>query len=581
MKHPVHESVTGYERGVFDDRYELLSAIGRGRNSVVYKARLIDLPAGSGATAGPRSEIYAIKILTSTPKTAHANLWRLRREALAMLAARHTNIVRLFDYVAREDLCYIAMEYVDRGDLGDLIVENGRPIELPLAINITIQALRGLKAIHSVSIIHRDIKPENLLLTSDFQLRIADFGVALLPVENLRLNDGHKAVGTLDYIAPEVLISGQIDARSDLYSLAVTLYQFITTRLPFEGNSIADQLDLKLTGVIAPLSSHIKIKDDMLERIIAQALAPDPDKRFQTADEFLSVLEAYRHGTLTCDRLTVIKPTPAPVSLGFKEGLNSSKAPTATAPAPVSPTEDTFKDGLTTASAAGGILLDEDHLFEGYTDKERLPSDRELGRVTHRAVPFEGEAEPESPAIVYFLSRVTFSRRAVMGIVAGCIGTLLLIGTYLFMAEEPDLLDSELTVDSGVEQKINSQDIPADLTPAELELRELEALKKSLPAEMIVGERSGLISDLVASGAYSTLISSPSPDGGIILALGIPGTKPTKMDIRRFVERKQIVITGSGQNLILTVDSNDLRSLPFTGTYADTVSGRTGAWTLE
>lgn len=569
MRSPTHDSITGFERGVFDERYELLNAIGRGRNSVVYKARRIDL------SEGPRSEFYAIKILTSTPKTAHSNLWRLRREALAMLAARHSNVVRLFDYVAREDLCYIAMEYVDRGDLGDLIVENGRPIELPLAINITIQALRGLKAIHSVSIIHRDIKPENLLLTSDFQLRIADFGVALLPVENLRLNDGHKAVGTLDYIAPEVLTKGHIDARSDLYSLAVTLYQFISTRLPFEGNSIAEQLELKLSGHIAPLSSHIQLKDELLEGIIAQALAPNPETRFQSADEFLAVLEAYRHGTLTLDKLTIQTSPAVSSGVSFKEGLIGSSA----APQPVNPLikpvcDHGFKDGLTARSSSEGILLDEDHLIETENEKE-------IGRTTHRAVPFEGKADPEFSAIDYLLSKINLSRRVVLGLVASAVGVLLLTGTYLFFVKEPELYDTELSADLGTEQTINAANAPAELTAAELELREQEALKKSLPAEMIVGERSGVVADLVGTGVYSTLITSPSPDGGIVLALGVPGTKPTKMNLKNFVERKQLIITGAGQNLVLTVASNDLRSLPFTGTYVDTVSGRTGAWSLE
>ena len=549
MKHPVHEGMAGRERDVFDDRFELLNAIGRGRNSVVYKARRVDIPSTR------RSEFYAIKVLTSTPKTAHSNLWRLRREALAMLAARSTNVVRLFDYVAKDDLCYIAMEYVDRGDLSDLIVENGRPIELPLAINITIQALRGLKAIHGVSIVHRDIKPENLLLTSDFQLRIADFGVALLPVENLRLNDGHKAVGTLDYIAPEVLTKGHIDSRSDLYSLAVTLYQFISSRLPFEGVSIADQLELKLSGQMAPLSSHIQLKDDLLEGIIAKALAADPEQRFQTADEFLSILESYRHGTLSSDRFAAApgKAAPAP-SISFKEGLTENASPV-------------------------GILIDEDRLLEG--EAGRAPSDDELSKITHRAVPFEGEPAIRTSLLDLILSKVNFSRRFIVVAAASFILFGLFAGTYLFFAEEPELRTTELYGSSDLERLSAAENRAAELTAEEAEQLELDGLKRSLPAEMIVGERSGLITDLVASGAYSTLISSPSPDGGIVLVLGIPGTKPTKMDLKRFVEKKEIVITGAGQNIVLTVDSNDLRSLPFTGTYVDTVSGRSGNWSLD
>ncbi len=265
---------------IFDNTYEIHAAVGRGRNSVVYKARKLH---GRG-----EGDFVALKVLLGNGKDPTANIKRMKREALAMLACRSEFVVRLNDFVTHDDLCYLSMEYCGGGDLRMFLEQLGGPIAPPDAFDYALQVLNGLEVIHNAGVLHRDIKPENLLLTGSGTIKIADFGVALLPVENVSLRDAGAGVGTFDYLAPEALEQGDSDHRSDLYSVGVTLYQLLTGRLPFEADSISRQIQQKLTGGLSVAVPGVDAQ--ALEGLFRRALATKPADRFQTAEEFRAAI---------------------------------------------------------------------------------------------------------------------------------------------------------------------------------------------------------------------------------------------------------------------------------------------------
>ena len=283
---------------IFDNNYEILAAVGRGRNSVVYRAKKL---AGRGA-----GEIVALKVLLSNGKDPSQNIKRMKREALAMLACRSDSIVRLHDFVAHDDLCYISMEYCSGGDLRVFLEEHHGLINPRIAFDYIVQVLAGLEIIHGAGVLHRDLKPENILLAAEGRVKIADFGICSLPVENISLrdSDGSAGVGTFDYLAPESLEHGISDARSDVYSAGVTLFQLLTGRLPFEADSISGQIQQKMSGGIA--LNVPGYDSDGLRELVQRALATDPAKRFQSAREFRLALEAVRDAE---SRKTTIFPS--------------------------------------------------------------------------------------------------------------------------------------------------------------------------------------------------------------------------------------------------------------------------------
>lgn len=285
---PDRTSGDGRKKVIFDGAYQIISTVGHGRSSIVYKARR--LPEANKPIDGANL-IVALKVLTGNSKDPEANVNRMKREALAMLSARHPNVVRLIDFVTTGDLCYLCMEYAERGDLGAELIRRGHPFSAQEAIKITKQIVSGLEAIHRAGIIHRDIKPDNLLLTFDGRIKIADFGIAFLPTERISLEDLHRGVGTFDYLAPECLEATDNSAATDLYSAAITLYQLITGELPFGGESIAQQIENKMSGNRTPLQHHLGQSHPELERFFDLALATDPANRFLTVADFLRSIE--------------------------------------------------------------------------------------------------------------------------------------------------------------------------------------------------------------------------------------------------------------------------------------------------
>lgn len=279
---------------LFDGKYELIRSIGRGRTSVVYEA------CRASATSADSSKLLALKILTGSGKHGASQTDRLQREALALLSCRHPNVIRLHDYVATPELCYLVMEIADRGDLRKELATLQQPFPAETALRLTQHILAGLKAIHEAGIVHGDIKPENLLLTSDGYLKIGDFTAAQLPSDESYSTPRGTGVGTFDYLAPESLDQGVSSTRSDLYAAGVVLYQMLTLKLPFSGASFAEQVKNKLAANWIGDPSELAVEAPKnLDLFMRKALAVSASERFSSAQAFSKAIDKLIEGQWT------------------------------------------------------------------------------------------------------------------------------------------------------------------------------------------------------------------------------------------------------------------------------------------
>lgn len=266
------------KRKIFDGRYEILSIVGRGSRSVVYRARLV---------SEPFTEI-AIKVLTDR-SNIEASSEELKREAMAMVSARHKYVIRLDDYNKTENLCYLSMEYAPEGDLRQFRERSGG-ISSMQAERFLLQTAEALDYIHAAGIIHRDLKPENILVLNEKQARLGDFGTARLPGETSSLEELKNGVGTMDYMAPEVLEGKKCTHQSDVYSLGVTFYEMLSGRHPFENIPLAEQVNARRDEKIISLSSADSKIPEYLSQTIMQAMSFDPGIRFSSAKELVQSL---------------------------------------------------------------------------------------------------------------------------------------------------------------------------------------------------------------------------------------------------------------------------------------------------
>jgi len=269
------------KRKIFDGRYEILSIVGRGADSVVYHARHI---------TGAAQEV-AIKVLINRDGTTTLTD-KLRREALTLVSCRHRYVVRLDDFHSIQDLCYLSMEYAAKGDLSKFIAslpEKKLPAE---QIGVFLkQALEALDFVHATGVIHRDIKPENILVLNEKEIRLADFGLALLPGDEVLLDELRNAVGSFDYLAPEVLDGVRYDTISDLYSLGVCFYEAATGKHPFSYAPIAERREARREPRIVPLQQAAPQLPSHIAAVITTLMRFSPEDRLQSASEALRALE--------------------------------------------------------------------------------------------------------------------------------------------------------------------------------------------------------------------------------------------------------------------------------------------------
>ena len=265
---------------MLDDRYEILELIGSGGMANVYKARCHRL-----------NRLVAIKILKSDLADNADFRRRFHDESQAVAQLSHANIVSVYDVSTNPDREYIVMELIDGITLKQYMERRGR-MDWREALHFITQIMRGLSHAHSRGIIHRDIKPQNIMVLRDGSVKVADFGIACLANQGQTLTQ--EALGSVHYISPEQARGDRIDARSDIYSAGVVLYEMLTGRLPFEGDSAVSVAIQHLSSVpLAPRDIDPSIPEP-LELICMKAMNSDPNKRYASADAMIEDLEKFR-----------------------------------------------------------------------------------------------------------------------------------------------------------------------------------------------------------------------------------------------------------------------------------------------
>ena len=265
---------------MLDNRYELLELIGTGGMANVYKAKCHRL-----------NRLVAIKILKSELAENAEFRRRFRDESLAVAQLSHANIVSIYDVSSSQGIDYIVMELIDGITLKQYMERRGK-MDWREALHFITQIMRGLSHAHSRGIIHRDIKPQNIMVLRDGSVKVADFGIACLADSAQTLTQ--EALGSVHYISPEQARGDRPDARSDIYSSGVVLYEMLTGRLPFEGESAVSVAIQHLSSIpLAPREINPDIPEQ-LELICMKAMAPDLEHRYQSADAMIADLEAFR-----------------------------------------------------------------------------------------------------------------------------------------------------------------------------------------------------------------------------------------------------------------------------------------------
>ena len=264
---------------LLDNRYEILEIIGSGGMSVVYKAMCHKL-----------HRYVAVKILRDE-MAADAELKnRFQAEAHAVAMLSQPNIVSVYD-VSRGETEYIVMELIEGITLKQYMEQKGT-LNWREALHFATQICKALEHAHSRGIIHRDIKPQNIMVLRDGSVKVADFGIACLANQGQTLTQ--EALGSVHYISPEQARGDRIDARSDIYSAGVVLYEMLTGRLPFEGDSAVSVAIQHLSSVpLAPRDIDPSIPEP-LELICMKAMNSDPNKRYASADAMIEDLEKFR-----------------------------------------------------------------------------------------------------------------------------------------------------------------------------------------------------------------------------------------------------------------------------------------------
>jgi eukaryotic-like serine/threonine-protein kinase len=265
---------------LFDGRYRIVRKLGSGGMANVYLAEDEDL--------GRR---VAIKILNDRYANDDLFIERFRREAKSAAALSHPNIVSVYDRGEAEGTYYIAMEVIEGRSLKELIMTRG-PLPIPQALAYTHEMLEALRFAHRHGIIHRDIKPHNILIGE--RLKVTDFGIARAGAS--QMTEAGSIMGTAQYLSPEQARGAPVTAASDLYSVGIVLYEMLTGKVPFTGDSA---IEIAMKHLNEPPKPPSKIRPEIpeeLDAVVLRALSKNPEDRYQTAEEFSEDLHRVEAG---------------------------------------------------------------------------------------------------------------------------------------------------------------------------------------------------------------------------------------------------------------------------------------------
>lgn len=267
---------------ILEERYRIGELIGSGGMANVYKAT--DLIDGT---------VVAVKILREECRSNSELVRRFKNESKAISVLDHPNIVKVYDFSMTEEMQYIIMEYIDGITLKEYMEYRGQPLTYKETLHFITQILAALQHAHDRGIVHRDIKPQNMMLLSDSSIKVMDFGIARFSrSENQTMTD--KAIGSVHYISPEQARGGATDAKADLYSVGVMMYEMLAGRLPFESDSPVSVALKQISDTATPLRELNPAVPEALAAITERAMAKDPRERYPSAQAMLADIEEFK-----------------------------------------------------------------------------------------------------------------------------------------------------------------------------------------------------------------------------------------------------------------------------------------------
>lgn len=256
-------------------RYEIIGKIGAGGMSDVYKAK--------DHTLG---RFVAIKVLKTEFSEDMNFVTKFRTEAQSAAGLEHPNIVNIYDVGSENEYHYIVMEYVEGITLKTYIEKKGQ-LSFKEAVSIAIQVGRGIEAAHNKNIIHRDIKPQNIMISTEGKVKVTDFGIARAASSNTINSD---VMGSVHYASPEQARNGFVDGKSDIYSLGIVMYEMVTGRVPFDGDTTVAVAIQHLQEEMVPPSAYAPNLPISMEKIILKCTQKNPDRRYESMTALLTDL---------------------------------------------------------------------------------------------------------------------------------------------------------------------------------------------------------------------------------------------------------------------------------------------------
>lgn len=582
------------KRKIFDGRYEVLSIVGRGTDSVVYHARHIQ---------GAQQEV-ALKVLLNQKSNISLSE-RLRKEALTLVSCRHRYVVRLDDFHSVDDLCYLSMEYASKGDLRKLLSELGGPLSAQRGEAYLRQCLEALDFIHATGVIHRDIKPDNILVLSDSEVRLADFGLALLPGDEVDIEDLQRGVGSFSYLPPEMVEGLRYDERSDLYSLGLCFYESLAGFHPFSSIPIADQLDARRDGKIAPLHEVVPGVPRHISDVIAKLIRYDAEARFQSALEALRALDKKDVESVAVEPLG---QAAAAANADAVSAAGASAAVPAAANAP-EPFFDPFDDEFDIDDLSDLDDLDDVDDAPAPAARESKPTEEvDLARIKEilskdaeqkaaaTARRQQPEPEPAPPPVSppkqgrYHLEPKTHepkpapprkkpapppggARRLVY---VGLVAAALTVSFSVLLEHFPELRGQSAQRETAQSESFDPLQLPVEPDSAVEDLEDAEISFPVIPGGLYAGGIDGIIPGVRSPLA---LISFPGKHE-VAVIVGIEGWSPSVSSTldSGSIEEHTLVVRSNGVVLNLT---GELSSDSITGTFVNTMTGETGTWSAK